>query len=253
MEKWVAEDIYLNDKNDFFKVYFGDDLVWQRPQNYLIIECTEDFLDMEYTTDGNKTPLFYYSKDGINFSEWDYKKIRLRYGEKLYLYGNNKESISDELNHFDTDLYSGGKCKIYGNLKALTNRDVEYLEYDYEFYGLFKNCTGITDISKLILPSGSKNMAFKKMFYECYGLTKGCVIPPVDMKNNMYESMFYDCRSLESLTCLTKSPSTNACYNWLYQAGYNVTGAKFYIKRGMYGKWQRNFSGIPTNFHIIEK
>lgn len=268
---WEAEDVFLNNKSDFFKVYKGDELYWEESnsistEKYLVIECTNQAVYVDYVGDGNKSPVFYISTTGEDgsFTRWDLTSKYLSKGDKLYLYGNNKGSISDEVNHFDirrieytdSDWVSGswgdytnnGKVKIYGNLKALTNIDIPYLQYDYEFYGLFQGSNAIEDCSGLVLPFGSKTMAFKKMFYKCNYLRLAPEIPKMDMGNNMYEGMFYNCGSLKEITCLTYSPSTNACFDWLYGAGSSNT--IFTKRKGV--NWVRANNGIPSKFRIIE-
>lgn len=268
---WEAEDVFLNNKSDFFKVYKGDELYWEESNNistekYLVIECTNESIQVDYIGDGNKSPVFYISTTGVDgsFTRWNLSTKTLYKGDKLYLYGNNKGSISDEVNHFDIrritsgndsfgsvdwgEYTNNGKAKIYGNLKALTNIDIPYLQYDYEFYGLFQGSDAIEDCSGLILPFGSKTIAFKKMFYKCGSLSLAPEIPKMDMGNNMYEAMFYNCGSLKEITCLTYSPSTDACSNWLYGAGSSTT--TFTKRKGV--NWVRANNGIPSKFRIIE-
>lgn len=269
---WEAEDVFLNNKSDFFKVYKGDELYWEESnsistEKYLVIECTNQAVYVDYIGDGNKSPVFYISTTGEDgsFTRWNLTSKYLSKGDKIYLYGNNKGSISDEVNHFDirritytdSDWVSGswgdytnnGKVKIYGNLKALTNIDIPYLQYDYEFYGLFQGSDAIEDCSGLVLPFGSKTMAFKKMFYKCGSLSLAPEIPKMDMGNNMYEGMFYNCYALYKITCLTYSPSTDACFDWLYGAG-STNYTVFTKRKGV--NWVRANNGIPSKFRIIE-
>lgn len=269
---WEAEDIFLNNKSNFFKVYKGDELYWQESNNistekYLVIECTNEAIEVQYISDGYISPVFYISTTGEDgsFTRWNLSTKYLSKGQKLYLYGNNSGSISAEYNHFDirrvetTDSSFGtvewgsstnnGKAKIYGNLKALTNINIPYLQYNYEFYGLFMESDAIEDCSGLVLPFGSKTMAFKKMFYKCSNLSLAPEIPKMNMNNNMYEGMFYNCRSLKEITCLTYSPSTDACFDWLYGAGSSST--TFTKRKGV--SWVRANNGIPSKFTIIEK
>lgn len=281
MEKWEGtKEVYYKGKNDIYRAYKGEELLWQKEYTnteYLVIECVYESVIFKYETDGNKSPKFYVSKltkeeaeQGItptSFENFNLNQVIYLYeGEKLYIYGDNQKSISNENNHFmisrikttGNDSFGGnwndytnnGQVKIYGNLKALTNKEIPYLQYDYEFYGLFKNNTTIVDCSELVLPFGSKYMAFKKLFYGCQILGKTPIIPNVEMKNEMYEGMFYGCPYLEEITCLTYSPSTDACFMWLYDAGKLISNPTFYKKKGV--EWTIGDNGIPSRFNIVE-
>lgn len=270
---WEAEDVFLNNKSDFFKVYKGDELYWEEPnsvssERYLVMEQTTDSTSakISYTTDGTLSPVFYYSTDGVNFIRWDYSVIRLEdKGDKVYFYGVNNGAVSDYYNHFSIDSGYNGFVKIYGNLKALNHIDIPYLEYNNEFYFLFYRCMGIVDCRELVLPYGSKSGAFAKMFYHCDNLDYPPVIPKMDMSdNNMYYGMFEYCEDIKEITCLTYSPSRDACRNWLWNSHYNNLADEvlegnlpneysptFIKRKGV--RWERNYNGIPPYFNVIEK
>lgn len=278
--KWEAEDVYLNGKSDFFRAYQGEDLLWEESnsissERYLVMEQTTDSnsAKISYTTDGDLSPVFYYSKDGVNFTRWDYSEITLEdKGDKVYFYGVNNGAVSDYYNHFSIDSGYGGFVKIYGNLKALNHIDIPYLEYNYEFYFLFYRCIGIGDCRELVLPYGSKSGAFAKMFYHCDNLNYPPVIPKMDMSDNdMYYGMFEYCKVIKEITCLTYSPSYKACRNWLWNGSYNYLADEaregnlpnensptFIKRKGVRwasggNVWDYGFNAIPPYFNIIEK
>jgi hypothetical protein len=225
-------------------------------------------VEISYTTNGGISPVFYYSKDGVNFTRWDYSEIRLSdKGEKVYFYGVNNGAVSNYYNHFSivSTVGYGGDVKIYGNLKALNHIDIPYLEYDAEFYFLFYKCTGIEDCRELVLPYGTKSYAFAKMFYHCDYLDYPPVIPKMDMyDNDMYYCMFEYCDSIKEITCLTYSPSADACSSWLWNSHYNYLAGEaregnlpneysptFIKRKGV--RWARSYNGIPPYFNVIEK
>lgn len=272
--KWEAEDVYLNGKSDFFRAYQGEDLLWEESnsvssERYLVMEKAKDFggiVKITYITDGDLSPVFYYSKDGVNFTRWDYSEITLtNKGEKVYFYGVNNSAVSNYYSHFSIDDRNLASVKIYGNLKALNHIDIPYLEYNYEFYFLFYKCNAIFDCRELVLPYGSKTMAFSKMFYHCDNLDYPPVIPKMDMyDNDMYYGMFEYCDSIKEITCLTYSPSTDACHNWLWNSNYNYLADEaregnlpnensptFIKRKGV--RWARSYNGIPPYFNVIEK
>lgn len=271
---WEAEDVFLNNRSDFFKVYKGDELYWEErnsisTERYLVMEQTTDYTaKISYTTDGDLSPVFYYSKDGVNFTRWDYSEISLSdKGEKVYFYGVNNGVVSDYYNHFSIVCVQGNiECvKIYGNLKALNHIDIPYLEYNYEFYFLFYMCIAIKDCRELVLPYGTKTGAFSKMFYHCDNLDYPPVIPKMYMSDNdMYYGMFEYCDSIKEITCLSYSPSTDACRNWLWRSNYNYLADEaakgnlpneysptFIKRKGV--RWARSYNGIPPYFNVIEK
>lgn len=272
--KWEAEDVYLNGKSDFFRAYQGEDLLWEESnsvssERYLVMEKAKDFtsiVKITYITDGDLSPVFYYSKDGVNFTRWDYSEITLtNKGEKVYFYGVNNSAVSNYYSHFSIDDRNLGSVKIYGNLKALNHIDIPYLEYNYEFYFLFYRCIGIFDCRELVLPYGSKTSAFSKMFYHCDNLNYAPIIPKMDMSDNdMYHGMFEYCDNIREITCLTYSPSYKACENWLWNSRYNYlvdevrkgnlpneNSPTFIKRKGVY--WYTGYDGIPPYFNVIEK
>lgn len=162
-------------------------------------------------------------------------------------------------------FFSGTTCEfeLSGNLLSLLGR--EYENYDtiqevwdaeysasvprYVLGGVFYGCTGLTDASKLIMPTDLTERSFAHMFENCTSLTKAPVLPAATLTSMCYRQMFRNCINLNAVKCLATDMSASMCTDlWLSEVASTGT---FYKAPG--STWPSGDSGIPNNWTIIEE
>ena len=132
-------------------------------------------------------------------------------GDTIQFRGNNG-------NGFGYSLFISTTCQFAaeGNIMSLLNKE----NFDKltsvpssSFNGLFSNCTGLTDASKLLLPATTlAKSCYENMFYNCTSLTKTPELPATTLANRCYRYMFYNCTSLTTASELPATTLANDCY-----------------------------------------
>lgn len=239
---------------------------WNSKENYvgkyLTIEATSPG-NIVITKGKNNIASAFYS---LNNDDWvevrsnSIATVQVQNGDKLLIKGT--VNMSGAYVYSSETYFSGSTAsfKIYGNIMSLF--------YDDDFEGkkefptdreiacgsLFQNCTGLTDVSKLILPAlvlggFSGNGSYSNMFRGCTSLTTAPALPATTLGWGSYRNMFYGCTSLNYVRCLATDISTSqALTNWL--ADVSSTGT-FVKKAGV--NWPSGTSGIPSNWTVIEE
>lgn len=242
-------------KKEISSIYYGNDLIYEKFSG-LCFTCTSGAgAYITIKTYGYPNAKFWYSYDHTNWTEYllnSQPDMLLGPNKKLYIKGK-------KLGEFGSASSSGCNCYFQirgGTVKAsgilsslyhadnyLTNNIIE----DYEYYGLFRNCTNLTDISGLYLFSTStssnnigtfgctemfkgsgvglitsilgqlkltthvSDQAFESMFYQCQNIT----IPNLytisfkALSYNVCACMFYGCTNLNSNNITLKCTLTN--------------------------------------------
>ena len=145
---------------------------------------------------------------------------------------------------------------------------------NYNFNGLFRNCTGLTSAENLILPATTlaigcyygmfqgctslttapallatilANGCYQTMFHNCTSLTTAPELPATTLTDSCYANMFYNCTSLNYIKCLATYILANNCtINWVANISYSGT----FVKHANMGSWRRNQDGIPISWEI---
>ena len=180
-----------------------------------------------------------YSLDkGDNWEEYSDGWKTVGPGETLTL-----ESVGDtvmfkgENNHFTIDDGSGeapayrfvitGTVACSGDVTSLLNGtggDYSLKTYSCCFYGLFRDCTGLTKAPNLPSTELSSN-CYGNMFYGCTSLTSAPELPATTLTSNCYSGMFYGCTSLTSAPELPATTLASSCYRNMFNGCTSLTSA----------------------------
>ena len=127
------------------------------------------------------------------------------------------------------------------------------LQSAYTFYLLFVDCTGLTDGSRLILPSTTLIQGcYDTMFRGCTSLTTAPELPATTLANNCYKWMFLDCASLTSAPELPATTLANSCYVDMFGRCTSLTTAPELPATTLaYACYQGMFSNC-TNLNYIK-
>ena len=147
-----------------------------------------------YGTNANTTkPRFDYSKDGVNWTRWDYSTISVNKGDVICFKGNNGSISKSSKNYSIFSLT--GKIAASGNIMSLL--------YGYDFEG------------KLSLVG--KDYCFTKLFYKCKGLVTTPSLPATTLEDYCYQNMFSNCTSLTTTPSLPATTLAYECYSYMFK------------------------------------
>ena len=91
---------------------------------------------------------------------------------------------------------------------------------------MFKGCTGLTNVSKLKLPATTlADSCYSNMFEGCTGLTMPPTLPATTLNWNCYRSMFSGCTSLVTAPELPATTLAKDCYDNMFQGCTSLTTA----------------------------
>lgn len=197
--------------------------------------------------------------------------ISVNTGDKLEFYGDNL-AISTAYSNYDANgsanSFSGSTAefKVYGNIMSIITSSgfsgVTILDSYYQsigltkaptglFNNLFRDCTGLTDASNLILPDGTASFIYYGFMRECMSMTEGPKLITQNISGNCgaYQEFFYYCNSLETITCLALNGITqrDLFRNWTAGAG---PGGTFYRHMDNHS-WTTGDNGIPSGWADI--
>lgn len=164
---------------------------------------------IEETTVGFSTYIQFYNE---NVNSW----IEIGASKEHILQPNEKRYYRNfgVLNR-TARFFLNGSCKVGGDIRNLLGLNMKE-EYAY---GLFQNCDGLKDASKLILPFDTLSpYAYAYMFDKCSTLIAIPELPATNLASGCYSYMFSRCYSLEVaqeiLPSKTLAPSSYYCMYW---------------------------------------
>lgn len=126
---------------------------------------------------------------------------------------------------------STGRFSAEGNIMSLLYNDnfadmTSLLGYDYAFYILFLNCTGLTSAENLILPATTLvECCYMEMFQGCTSLRTAPSLPATTLASNCYCQMFYNCTNLTTAPSLPATTLADWCYQYMFYSCTSLTTA----------------------------
>ena len=195
-----------------------------------------DNITLEYTVD-----------EGVNWTEWDLTTISLDEGESVCFRGIQNVVTNNV-------FVLTGNFSASGNIMSLIVGD------NYEgatftstnigtggcFRHLFNDCSALTDISELILPSNTANMCYVGMFRNCTGIQKAPYLPATTIASDGYAQMFQGCTNLQYVKFnASGSPSF---YSWL--SSVSATGI-LVNENPLFTGMGSNASGCPSGWTLL--
>ena len=167
----------------------------------------------------NKTsPVLYYSKDKINWYQWDYSPLSFSFDSPVYLCGNNPSGFSNsaKINKF---VVTGANFYCEGDIMSLidSNEDIVIIPNEYCFDGLFFGCDKLLTAPSLTATE-LKRSCYQYMFDNCDNLTAAPDLPALILEEECYGNMFYGCYNL------TQAPVI-AAQTMAYRCCYKMFGA----------------------------
>ena len=203
-------------------VYRGGILVYTGEESYdcLTFEALEPST-IQYVPSTVATAQ--YSYDAVNWETADNVTLNLNTGDKVYFKG----SITGEQSYSNhSEFKMTGKVSASGSIMSLQagNPNDKSLNYDYEFYFLFNNCTSLTTAPELPVKTLTNN-CYESMFNGCKSLQTAPELPATTLANGCYNSMFNFCTSLTTSPSLPATTLAESCYEYMFSNCRNLVTA----------------------------
>ena len=193
--------------------------------NYLTFTAEEDGSMFSFVNKDNN-PDVQYSLDGgvtwIALEEGD-TVILAHKGDKALLRGDNPQGFSKGSYRYSTFRMTG-KVAASGSVMSLVDGAGLSTEIpvDYCFYGLFNDCTSLTQAPELPA-TRLESSCYNRMFSGCTSLTKAPELPATTLASYCYEGMFSGCTSLTQAPELPATTLANGCYREMFKGCTSLT------------------------------
>ena len=152
--------------------------------------------------------------------------INLESGSSVYVRGQLNNNNTYE---WYTKFTITGNISASGDMNYIWNKDnpESITSYNYCGYNMFQNCTGLTDIRKLIFPSKTlARYCYSHMFHNCTNLISApSELPATTLRISCYQSMFDGCTNLTSAPALPATKLAGYCYHSMFKGCTNLTSA----------------------------
>lgn len=181
------------------------------------------------TNETTTKPYISYSKDGVNWTEWDYTPIQVDVDGVIYFKGINDKISSSDINY--SKFTSTDKFTASGNIMSLLYGDYYEGKLDlsgknYCFYKLFGSCHSLISAQELKLPATTLSEGcYSNMFYYCTSLTAAPALPAKTLSTRCYEYMFQECSKLTNAQKLPATTLADYCYSNMFLNCTSLTTA----------------------------
>ena len=175
-----------------------------------------------------------YKKNGgewINLYENDSMNLAVVSGDTVQVVGFGNTVIAPRFGPGLTDCGFNLKGNImslcYGDAFASAKKITEMPDYGFGQFGyVFRECFGLNDASKLILPVKMLGKwCYISMFEGCTNLTSTPELPATTMTESCYQGMFMGCTSLTQAPVLPATTLADYCYGYMFQGCTSLTRA----------------------------
>lgn len=270
--------------NEVSKIYMGSDVIYEKsgpaPIDYSTMPLTFEALSdgtIKWAISGtssahynNEARTIQYSKDGgetwtsiTSNRPASAPTISVTAGDIIQFRGNNERYGSETYGTGVFNLFSGGTFtfNVYGNIMSLMYGDNFTGQTTFSrpntFNGLFCGCTGLRDVSNLVLPAttltsgcyyhlfqgctgltsvpselpatnlSGVTSCYRSMFRNCYSLTTvpSDYLPATTLEANCYDYMFIGCRNLTTAPDLPATTLSQSCYFAMFSGCTSLTTA----------------------------
>lgn len=213
--KYVDKIIFRN-KETYNRLYKGSELLFEVQKEVVWKGLTFTALEqstIKYIPSSVSTAQ--YSYDAVNWKTADNVTLNLNKNGKVYFKGNitgNQEEPSNSAQFTMT-----GKVAASGSIMSLQAGDPNdnSLNYDYEFYKLFYNCSSLITAPELTAKTLSVG-CYKNMFNKCTNLEIAPKLPATTLKSECYMNIFYDCELLTVSPELQATKLESYCYSGMF-------------------------------------
>lgn len=173
-----------------------------------------------------------YSTNTSTWSTWDgtttISSATSGGNNVLYLRGTGNTMITGNTSNYKWVL-TGSDISCIGNIEylldyATVQSGAHPTMAKYCYYGMFYNCTSLTQAPDLPATTLSGYCYFN-MFYNCTSLTQAPALPATTLTNWCYFGMFQGCTSLTQAPALPATTLADYCYGGMFSGCTSLTQA----------------------------
>lgn len=181
------------------------------PEYLYIYNRSSNYMNFSYESDGEISPNFEYSYDGVDWNVWNiYTDLRIDVNEKLYLRGVNNYPISNSTNHFSGDSTGCDEVEIGGNIMSLVDGEgrTNTIPANYMFSYLF---TEFYYTNVFIPGSGGEYSTSRVDLY-----LDNLKLPATELTEGCYDRMFFNTDIHAFPKILPATTLKPYCYNNMF-------------------------------------
>ena len=204
--------------------------------NYFYLQAVDEDAVIGIVNKNGNAPDIKYSKNGTDWTQWDYSGITINANTKMYFKGSNGINFSkttDETGYYSYSIFTQG---VYSNTKIIAGGNIMSLLDDGActltevgegcFYGLFYSFRELDIDDSFILPATKLAYScYDIMFCNCSSLTRSPELPAKTLYDFCYSSMFENCTSLVTAPDLPATTLASYCYNDMFSGCSSLTTA----------------------------
>ena len=213
----------VKDKKDYLKEYLTFNILSAGTIVWATDKRAAYTTTIEYSTDSGETWTSITSNTGDSAPS-----ITVNNGDVVQFRGGNTTySSGSSYNSFNG---STAKFEVEGNIMSLIDSTnfaaATTLASSFNFFYLFRQCTGLTSAENLMLPATRLTEGcYRDMFNSCINLTTAPELPATTLARGCYMNMFSGCRSLTSAPALPATTLAKSCYAGMFGGCTSLTTA----------------------------
>lgn len=198
---------------------------------------------------------FEYSRDKIEWVDWDFSPLTVNSGETVYFRGNNASGFKPNPAQGPEYYFTtpSGSFNIGGDIRTLLAKvELPNVPPQYCFRYFFNNCS-IVEVDKNTLGhfTALSTGCFADLFTNCTSLTKTPDLPYMTLAGECYKNLFNECRALETAPELPAKTINTSSYENLFHNCKNLTYVKCLATSGL-SNAKNMTSGVNTTGVFIK-
>lgn len=198
-----------------------------------------------YETAATKGKVFQYKINNGQWKNWNWSKVSLSNGDKMYIKSDDTKPMSEFLTNYTWYKYfvMTGSIAASGNIMSLLNFSDTLT--DHGFYNLFKYCTALTSAPELPATTMAP-WCYAWMFQGCTSLVQAPELPAIELADSCYVHMFDGCTKLNYVKAMFTSAAC-ALDTGYWLANVSMTGT--FIKNRQ-AEWTPDVANIPHEWTV---
>lgn len=249
---------FCRDGNIVNKAYKGNELVYQRAEDYI---NDEGGLQFEILTNGyinwtqDNPAIIKYIEYSINGDSWVTIPSSLS-GTTIDVNAGDVVSFRGVNSTIYGSTFSGTTAQFNAKGNALSIVDKYHFNELTEvperaLCNLFRRCNTLIHTSGLTLPATTLSFAcYQGMFIYCSNMVDSPVLPALTLAPYCYQGIFLGCTNLSYINCLATDISADYCTTVWVDGVETATGT--FVKNANMNDWPEGVDGIPTGWTVVD-
>lgn len=117
------------------------------------------------------------------------------------------------------------------------------------YFNMFRSCTGLTRADIVLPATTMTENCYRELFRQCENLISVPIFHAATLAPSCYQQMLSGCWALRTVVCLATDISATDCTKDWLSSVTNTNECTFWKASSMTA-WQRDYSGIPSNWDV---